>query len=428
MENMAKLKIKNFGPIQKGFSENDGFLEISPVTVICGNQATGKSTIAKLYSIFSWLEKAVVKAGIGIISEDIDDFVSLCKPHRIDEYFNAKTEIHYIGTACEFIYQNSKFTPKVKDFGNSLSQYKRPKIMYVPAERNLLTSIEDAENIKNLPPMLSILMDEYEKAKKASKTGEFDLPISNVKLIYDKNTLTMKVLTENNKSISIYSASSGIQSVTPVSIVSKYITEEVSSNFLKNIQKLSANERKQIKELIKKDVKDDEISQLLISSFDQLIYGKILNEDITKNLENLLHYFFNTCFINIVEEPEQNLYPQSQNKILYELLECKNNCIENKLLITTHSPYILSYLTQSAKAAELLEKGVPEKEIQKIIPVKAAVPGSKITIYETKSDGTIKLLKPYKSLPSDENELNKALEDQNESFSDLLDLEAKFCK
>lgn len=56
---MAKLKIKNFGPIQNGFSENDGFLEISPVTVICGNQATGKSTIAKLYSTCAWLEKKV---------------------------------------------------------------------------------------------------------------------------------------------------------------------------------------------------------------------------------------------------------------------------------------------------------------------------------------------------------------------------------
>ena len=51
-----------------------------------------------------------------------------------------------------------------------------------------------------------------------------------------------------------------------------------------------------------------------------------------------------------------------------------------------------------------------------------------IHIYETKADGTIKLLEPYENLPSDDNELNKALEEQNESFSDLLELEAKFCK
>ena len=104
-------------------------------------------------------------------NENIDDLVSLCKPYRIDEYFNEQTEIHYIGTICEFIYQNRKFSSKTIDLIKKLIQYKRPKIMYVPAERNLLTSIEDAENIKNLPSMLSILMDEYEKAKKASKSG-----------------------------------------------------------------------------------------------------------------------------------------------------------------------------------------------------------------------------------------------------------------
>jgi len=61
MEKIARLKIKYFGPIKDGFSENDGFLEISPVTVICGNQATGKSTVAKLYSTCAWLEKRLIQ-------------------------------------------------------------------------------------------------------------------------------------------------------------------------------------------------------------------------------------------------------------------------------------------------------------------------------------------------------------------------------
>ena len=154
-----------------------------------------------------------------------------------------------------------------------------------------------------------------------------------------------------------------------------------------------------------------------------------------KTIYKWLIRIINSRFINVVEEPEQNLYPESQAEVLYYLLQCFNTQrynttekIENKLLITTHSPYILAYLTQSAKAAELLAKGVPEKEIEKIIPVKAAVPGEMIHIYETKSDGSIKLLEPYENLPSDDNELNKALEEQNDSFSDLLELEAKFCK
>ena len=92
---MAKLKIKNFGPIQKGFSENDGFLEISPVTVICGNQATGKSTIAKLYSTCAWLEK---KVDSGEFPKKITktSFKELLAYHKIDCYIKKETEILYI--------------------------------------------------------------------------------------------------------------------------------------------------------------------------------------------------------------------------------------------------------------------------------------------------------------------------------------------
>lgn len=54
---MSLLKIKSFGPIKNGYSKEDGFIKITPVTVICGDQATGKSTIAKLYSTCVWLEK-----------------------------------------------------------------------------------------------------------------------------------------------------------------------------------------------------------------------------------------------------------------------------------------------------------------------------------------------------------------------------------
>ena len=36
-------------------------MDISPITLFCGNQATGKSTIAKLFSTLTWLEKAVFR-------------------------------------------------------------------------------------------------------------------------------------------------------------------------------------------------------------------------------------------------------------------------------------------------------------------------------------------------------------------------------
>ena len=54
---MSQIKVKNFGPIKSGFAENYGFIDIRKITVFIGNQGTGKSSIAKLISTLSWLEK-----------------------------------------------------------------------------------------------------------------------------------------------------------------------------------------------------------------------------------------------------------------------------------------------------------------------------------------------------------------------------------
>jgi predicted ATPase len=58
---MSKIKIKNFGPIKEGYQENDGWIDIKKVTVFIGNQGSGKSTVAKLISTFTWIEKALVR-------------------------------------------------------------------------------------------------------------------------------------------------------------------------------------------------------------------------------------------------------------------------------------------------------------------------------------------------------------------------------
>ena len=56
---MSKIRIKNFGPIKEGFQENNGWIDIKKVTLFIGNQGSGKSTVAKLISTFTWLEKSL---------------------------------------------------------------------------------------------------------------------------------------------------------------------------------------------------------------------------------------------------------------------------------------------------------------------------------------------------------------------------------
>src|SRR5574344_2441488 len=144
---MAKLKIQYFGPIAEGFQENNGYMEITPVTVFCGNQATGKSTIAKLYSSFVWLEKAFARLDFKIGSFSINDFLTIIENQKLRSYFTSNTYLEYDGVLYNFIYQKNKIEVKSHIVNKQFPDYFRPKIMYVPSERNLLNVLEDAENI-----------------------------------------------------------------------------------------------------------------------------------------------------------------------------------------------------------------------------------------------------------------------------------------
>ena len=425
---MAKLRIKNFGPVKQGLLDNDGFIEITPLTVFCGNQATGKSTVAKLYSTFLWLEKECSRYKPEVIDEHLPDFITLCKNQRIEEYLTEKTELVYIGSIFSFYYIDGKLRCNAELYNSFLLEYKRPKIMYVPSERNLLATIEDAENIKNLPLMLSVFLDEYNKAKKNSKTGLFKIPVSDITVKYNKENLSTRVITKDNESVSIYNSSSGVQSVVPLSIVTRFLAENSVFDLEKDIQSLSNNEKKQLKPVLQNPLffqfgGYEQAEEIM----DAVLYGRKYDKEQYEKISIALKPFFNSCFVNIVEEPEQNLYPDSQSKVLYELIECMNVTENNSLFFTTHSPYMLSFLTLAAKADNLLKRGVPEEKIEPIVPVKAAVSGKNISVYETFEDGSIRKLEPYDELPSDDNLLNKAMAQGNELFAQLIDLEQEFC-
>ena len=42
----------------EGFDSEDGFIDFSKLTLFIGGQGTGKTAVAKLFSLCSWLEKA----------------------------------------------------------------------------------------------------------------------------------------------------------------------------------------------------------------------------------------------------------------------------------------------------------------------------------------------------------------------------------
>jgi len=402
---MSKIKIRNFGPIKKGLPSNNGFIDIKQLTIFIGNQATGKSTIVKIYSTFVWLEKILYRGNIKeSYIKRYNRFVKeFCAYQGLKNYFNDDTYLEYIGDVYSFIYSDKQL--EIKKLNNN---YLPPKIMYVPAERNFLSLVDNPEKLKQLPKPLYTFLEEFEEAKK--NIDEINLPINNLKFEFQKQNKKSYISGENYK-ISLSEASSGIQSLLPVYLVSKYLSASINKEDDKSKKQLSVEKYIMLKKELEKIISNNKLTSELKDAA----------------LEILSATYKNSCFINIVEELEQNLFPESQKDLLYSLLEFSNLNIGNKLILTTHSPYIINYLTLSIKGKAILNKiqnnDILKDKLSNILPISSCIDGKNSIVYELDNNGSLKILSTYNELPSDNNYLNNFLDDTNDSFDKLLDIE-----
>jgi predicted ATPase len=408
---MTTIKIKNLGPIKSGFEANDGFMKLRKVTIFIGNQGSGKSTITKLISTLTWLEKSLIRGNLQV--KDLTTYNRFKNKHcgyqNISNYFREDTEIIYKGVAYTFTYKDGNFG--VEPCFENQNHYIVPKIMYIPAERNLISVVDKPDKLKFLPKTLLSFLDEYITAANSIREP-LRLPIHETDFEWDKWNKIAHIKGKDYK-VRLSEASSGFQSVVPLYLVSKNLAASIHAD---RENELSLEEEKRLKAEITK-----------------ILSNPKLSEEVKKNaLEVLSNQFRNARFINIVEEPEQNLYPATQKAILFELLKFANQYPENQLMITTHSPYIINYLTLAIKGAGVLEKikvsakeSVLKVQLEAILPMESCIAAENALVYELMEDGSIQTLSTYKGLPSDDNFLNRILAEGNDLFANLLEIEAK---
>ncbi len=315
------------------------------------------------------------------------------------------TEIEFNGKAYTLHFKEGTFHV-IKAPANG---YVLPKIMYIPAERNFLSVVDRPDKLKELPLPLFTFLDEYARARNTFWEG-LDLPINKAHFRYDKQNKIVHISDQGHE-VRLSEASSGFQSTVPLYLVTKYLTESLDKDEDLSVKEGSIEEQRKIEKEIKRIMDDPQLTPDIRQEY----------------LRQLSARRKPACLINIVEEPEQNLFPASQRSVLFELLKYDNSKTENRLIMTTHSPYIINYLTLAVKAYKIKSGRTGEDQLDKIaeiVPLQSTVSPNDLVIYEmNEHSGSIKRLEDYKGLPSDENYLNDRLAETNELFTKLQEIE-----
>lgn len=332
---MARLIVKNIGPIK------DVDIELKKVNVFMGPQSCGKSTLAKIISFCSWLEKQK------FIGEDPSELLrfhpcrTLQQYHKLTgSYFDETSSILYIGDNIVYSYNNDEKDARhqvpedivkgMRLYGDKECIYIGsktiyPKVIYIPAERNLVAAIPNlSKYAEGNDSVMDTIYNWYDAMRNYVAKSPVDVLGLGVRLQWNKTTGNVLTLSDG-KEISLQQASSGLQSVVPLVA----LVEWLSKGIYETDKAISVEQR-------------DLIQQVLAEYFHASQQDD--KADMKERLDKLIGMARGMSYTHtqfIVEEPEQNLFPETQCELLYYLLSSLNHGKNHRMVITTHSPYIL---------------------------------------------------------------------------------------
>lgn len=410
MDNKIYLRIRNYGPLSRGSSALDnGLIAFPKYTILIGDQGAGKSTVAKLFSTLSWLEKAFIRKNYEPKTFSIESLLTLLENQNLPkEYISDSTEIEYVGQS-HFIWLNNG---KVRVRSRTDSDYKCPQIIYFPSERNVLSVLDNPLAVDDLPAMVKLLASEFLNANRKVGRRKRQL-FGDYKIEFDPDTRKSYIIDPEGKtSVVLSKSSSGLQSIAPLLVVSDYLSKSIGEDFLDKLKKENGN----IREVALQSVEDPLIGGKLKFFLDSGLKDNLSGNEIAY-LKDALGKFVNSCLWQIVEEPEQNLYPTSQVEVVKKLID--NTGDNGKLVLTTHSPYILSVMNNFIFAHDqFLKYGKTVRGVQN----SSFMAFEDVAAYKIE-DGVIQSIMDPKSRMIDATEIDECSSKINAVFDKLMAME-----
>lgn len=366
---MKHLVIRNIGPLK------DVDIALSKINLIIGPQSTGKSCILKIASFCAWLEKTINVFQLSEDSINKDNLKEwLIIYHNLQGYIKNGSFIEYESDnlSLSIVFDNYSTSFRWKKGKN---EYRRSKISYVVAERNILSVVPNWFEI-NLPNnSIRNFMKEWQNARNNLKDKK-ELSILNtcVKYNFDKHNNTDKIILSNGIELSLQTISSGLQSLIPLYIIIDYISNGIYDSPLMSVKDLDNNTTK---------------------------------------------YDHSDIYL---EEPEENLFPETQMDLVNWLAEIVNGERNHTLFIATHSPYIMSAFNNLIQAGDIIEES-PEKkaEVEKIIGGNRAIKYDDVAAFAI-ANGSVHSIKDDELRLMSPSELDTVSDDISNIFNQLLEL------
>lgn len=342
---MKRIIIRDLGPI----SQADILLK--DVNVVIGEQSIGKSCVLKVACFCTWVEKRIEIEQTAHRFEKKGVFIEeLVKFHRLNGYIHENTHIGYESDFMKFSSDNERgFSFEWK---KDRWEYKRPKVSYIPAERNLVAVIPNWFEVKSVADNIQDFMADWSDAR---QTVEKDKEILNLKVAYhyDENSYTDYVKTKEGQFLPFSNVSSGLQSLIPLYVHLVNINSKKFRHREDNSLKHKTELEKLTNALI--DYYRKNIGEAFIKNPD---FGNInkrgdMDREYISNPEMtqwLVRIILNLSMIHhcevFLEEPEENLFPPTQQILMKTLLKLVKSHQGNTLFLSTHSPYILDVLLE----------------------------------------------------------------------------------
>ncbi|MBF0516227.1 MAG: AAA family ATPase [Nitrospirae bacterium] len=362
---MQRLIIRNFGPIDKVD------LQINDIMIFIGPQASGKSTISKVVYFFKSLKYDLIQYVLEPIRKknlevSIDDFYRVADTKFVAIFGHTQ---HLPNTALKYEYKDGvsieitieegvcvfHFSEVFNEyFSEIINRVKSFTSRYPARDSKFLSSSE----LYSLGFEQSIFESDIEKLASELFSDERDI------IFFPAGRSLLAVFSDQRQNIDYKNIDYTMLPFAERINISKRIFSSIPIS-LRDKTKLTQAAQAIISKILKASYQfEDDDDRLYFSqtAHTRLTYASSGQQEaiwislfILQIIQNYKDFFVE------IEEPEANLYPEAQKDIV-DLVCLLSNLRSNQIIITTHSPYILSSFNNLLYAFNVDKKGVPNVE------------------------------------------------------------------